>query len=120
MDVERIWSNEKQLHALIGLKLVEANDLFSFFQTEMAIKKEDAKGPGGRTPKLNDREIFVMLLMFFRHYISMDALGALFDLDDSNVKRWIDEAQSMLYSLLKKKNYSHLLAPKTPLKLKDI
>lgn len=119
MDVKRIWSNEKQLHALTGLKLIEANDLFSAFQNEMKIKKENAKGPGGRVPKLNDKEIFVMLLMFFRHYISMDALGALFNLDDSNVKRWIDEAQSMLYSLLKKKNYSHLLVPKTPLKSKS-
>lgn len=114
MDVERIWSNEKQLHALTGLKLLEAEDLLKSFQSEVELKKEQAKGPGGRAAKLSDKEIFVMLMMFFRHYISLEALGALFDLDDSNVKRWIDEAQSMLLLLLKKKNYFHVLAQKTP------
>ena len=52
-----------------------------------------------------------MLMMFYRHYISMEALGALFNLNDSNVKRWSNDAQGMLKKVLKKKNYSHLIVP---------
>lgn len=119
MDVERIWSNEKQLHALTGLRLLEAVDLLKSFQSEIELKKEQAKGPGGSAAKLSDKEIFVMLMIYFRHYISLEALGALFDLDDSNVKRWIDEAQSMLLLLLKKKELLPCVSTEDSTKLKN-
>ena len=109
MDVNRIWHNEKQLHALTGLTKREAEDIFISFQEEFEDRESEFKGPGGRPKKLDTRSIFVMLMMFLRHYISMEALGALFDLNDSNVKRWSDDAQVMLKQVLKKKNYSHLI-----------
>ena len=111
MDVDRIWLNENQLHALTGLTKKEAEDIFTSFNEEFEARESEFKGPGGRPKKLETKSIFVMLMMFYRHYISMEALGALFDLNDSNVKRWSDDAQGMLKKVLKKKNYSHLIVP---------
>ena len=111
MDVYRIWHNENQLHALTGLTKKEAEDIFTSFKEEFEARESGFKGPGGRPKKLETKSIFVMLMMFYRHYISMEALGALFDLNDSNVKRWSDDAQGMLKKVLKKKNYSHLIVP---------
>ena len=111
MDVDRIWNHENQLHALIGLTKVEAEDIFKSFKEEFEARERQFKGPGERPKRLDTRGIFVMLLMYYRHYISMEALGALFNLNDSNVKRWSDDAQRMLKEVLKKKNYSHLIVP---------
>ena len=113
MDINRIWNNENQLHALTGLKKTEAQDLLEAFIEEVKIKKSKQQGAGGHPAKLDTRDTFVMSMMFIRHYITMEALGALFDLSDSNVKRWFDESKSMLKSLLKKKNYSHLILPES-------
>ena len=103
MDVDRIWHNENQLHALTGLTKKEAEDIFTSFEEEFEARESQFKGPGGRPKKLDTRSIFVMLMMFYRHYISMEALGALFNLNDSNVKRWSDDAQGMLKKVLKKR-----------------
>ena len=111
MDIDRIWMNENQLHALTGLTKKEAEDLLISFREEFEAREKHHKGPGGRPKKLDTRDIFVMLMMFLRHYISMEALGALFNINDSNVKRWSDDAQRMLKDVLKKKNYSHLIVP---------
>lgn len=111
MDVDRLWSNENQLHALTGLTKMEAEDLFISFKDEFETMEGQHRGPGGRPKKLDIKAIFVMLMMFYRHYISMEALGALFNLNNSNVKRWSDDAQKMLKDVLKKKNYSHLIVP---------
>ena len=43
--------------------------------------------------------------------ITLEAVGALFNLDDSNAKRRISEAQKTLKSILKKRNFSHLIVP---------
>ena len=103
MDVDRIWNHENQLHALTGLTKVEADDIFESFKEEFEARERQFKGPGGRPKKLDTRGIFVMLLMYYRHYISMEALGALFNINDSNVKRWSDDAQRMLKEVLKKR-----------------
>lgn len=109
MDIDRIWANENQLHALTGLTIIEAQDLLSAFQEALTQQESDKTGAGGRPPKLNMKGAFVMLMMFFRHYITLEAVGALFDLDNSNVKRRIDQAQKTLRLILKKKNFSHLI-----------
>jgi hypothetical protein len=109
MDIDRIWANENQLHALTGLTTVEAQDLLFAFQEALTQQESDKRSAGGRPPKLNMKSAFVMLMMFFRHYITLEAVGALFDLDDSNVKRRIDQAQKTLRLILKKKNFSHLI-----------
>jgi len=111
MDIHRIWNNDNQLHALTGLTKAEAIDLLQEFEHELKNKKDQKEGNGGRPAKLDNKGIFVMFMMFFRHYITFEALGALFDLNDSNVKRWIDVAQPTLKEVLKKKNYSHLIVP---------
>ena len=111
MDVDRIWNNENQLHALTGLNKIEAEDLFIAFKEEFEARDNQRLGPGGRPKKLETKGVFVMLMMFYRHYISLEALGALFNLNDSNIKRWIDSARNMLKDVLKKKNFSHLIVP---------
>ena len=87
---------------MIGLTIVEAEDIFKSFKEEFEARERQFKGPGGRPKKIDTRGIFVMLLMYYRHDISMAALGALFHLDDNKVKRWSDDAQRMLKEVLKK------------------
>jgi len=118
MDLNRIWANENQLKALTGLTKIEADDLLIAFRDEIKLRNSQKRGPGGRPPKLDTKGIFIMLMMLYRHYISIEALGAIFNLNASNVKRWLDDAQGILKEILKKKNFSHLIVPKDQRKLR--
>jgi hypothetical protein len=111
MDVARIWSNEKQLHALTGLTKIEALEILPLFEMELKQKGRLNFQDGGRPAKLDANGILLMLMMFYRHYDTLEALGALFDLNDSNVKRWIDSSEQALKNVLEKKSLSHLIAP---------
>jgi len=61
------------------------------------IGKERDVGAAGRPFKLKVKERFVMLLVYYRLYITYTLSGFLFDLDQSNVYRDI----SMLEPLIK-------------------
>ena len=112
MDVARIWSNEKQLHALTGMTKNEASEILPVFEEELKNLGRLNSASGGRPSKLDSKGILLMLLMFYRHYDTLEALGAMFNLSDSNVKRWIDSSEKALKTTLVKKNLSHLILPK--------
>ncbi len=115
MDTNRIWSNAEQLKSLTGLSKDEAEDLIVDFTSSLDTMKRSSKSNGGRPPKYDTKGILIMLMMYYRHYITYEAIGALFDLNGSNVKRWVDDAEKALRSSLAKKNLSHLV-PKDPSK----
>jgi Helix-turn-helix of DDE superfamily endonuclease len=113
MDIERIWASDKQLHAVTGLTRKEVDEIIVEF--EMELKNLGRLNPdgNGRPAKIELKGAFLMLMMYYRHYLSLDAMGALFDLDNSNVKRWLVDAEVSLKVILVKKNLHHLIAPKT-------
>ena len=113
MDVMRIWSNENQLHALTGMTMIEATEVLPLFTNELNKLGHLNSESGGRPAKLDNKGIFLMVMMFYRHYDTLEALGAMFDLSDSNVKRWIDCSEKSLKLALEKKSLSHLIAPQT-------
>lgn len=110
-NVEEIWNcNEKMINTT-GLKIEEANLVFDDFKAELK-KIRRPKKPNstvGRPSKLNDKEIFIMLMIFIRQYSTYKFLSVLFSIDASNVKRWIDDAHLALGEVLVKKNFAHLL-----------
>ncbi len=111
LDVARIWEIEDQLYALTGLTKNEACELLEDVEAELKEMGHLRSLQGGRPAKLEIKGIFVMLMMYYRHYLTLEALGALFNLNDSNVKRWIDSSEAALRTALAKKNLSHLIAP---------
>jgi len=110
MDTARIWSNSSQLKALTGLEMDEAKELVENFRCELSCMGHVHGTLGGRPPKHSPEGIFLMLMMYYRHYLTLEALGALFDLNDSNVKRWITDSENALRQILEKKSLSHLIA----------
>lgn len=110
MDIVRIWNNESQLKALTGLSKLEMSEIMADFEEGLISRSNGARGSGGRPPKLDSKGIVLMLMMFYRHYLTLEAIAALFDLDDSNVKRWLDTSEEILYGVLEKKSLLHLIA----------
>lgn len=111
MDVIRIWNNDTQLHSLTGLTKYEAMNLLPDFESEMNQLGRLNSATPGRPAKLDVKGVLILMMMFYRHYITLDALAALFDLDNSNVKRWIESSEIALKTVLEKKSLSHLIAP---------
>ena len=110
-DVEEIWNCNEKMIKTTGLKIEESDLVFDDFKTELK-KIRRPKNPNstvGRPSKLSDKEIFIMLMIFIRHYNTYELLSVLFSIDASNVKRWIDDAHLALGKVLVKKNFAHLL-----------
>lgn len=109
MDLNSTWGNDKKVKALTGLsrdQLLEISGLF--FET---IKRKQASR--GRPRKLSDENLLLLLLSQYKHNVTYELLGVIFDIDLSNTKRWIDRLDEVLQDVLKKKNYCHLI-PKGP------
>jgi len=115
MNIKNTWKNEKLLHTATGLTKPEAEDLLADFSRELEGSvneiRKDNLNVGGRPAKLDDKGLFLMLMLFYRHYPTFDLLAVVFELSSSNVKRWVDRSESTLKSVLAKKNFSHLIAP---------
>jgi len=115
MDIKNIWTHEKKIKIATGLTLKEASELIDDFEVELnAIrlnKNGNSNNNDGRPRKLDTRGLFLMLMLFHRHYPTIELLALMFELDASNVKRWIDDSQTALTIVLAKKNFSHLIAP---------
>ena len=117
MDVQRILNNEKQLTSLTGLTFDMLEEILPEFKLELQKMGHLNSQKIGRPSKLGINGVILLLMMHIRHYMPFDAIGALFDLDDSNAKRWIDDSVKALKSILEKKNLHHLIAPKKERKL---
>lgn len=110
-DIKDIWSSENKMKISTGLDINECNIIFENFEQEL-IKirhQKKQKSSVGRPAKLTTKEIFLMLMIFIRHYPTYDLLSVIFDIDTSNVKRWIDDSHMVLGDILVKKNFAHLI-----------
>lgn len=106
-DKDKIWHSEKSFKTVTGLELVEAKLLLEDFE-EILYRKRHKKSNAGRPSKLRPKDIFLMTLAYIRQYSTLEFLGVIFDLNVSNVKRWIDDSYDVLEEVLSKKNFSHL------------
>jgi hypothetical protein len=114
-DKDKVWHSEKSFKTITGLEILEAKLLLEDFE-EILYRKRHQKSKAGRPSKLRSKDIFLMTLAYIRQYDTLEFLGVIFDLDASNVKRWIDDSYDVLEEILAKKNFSHL----TPLILERI
>ena len=111
MDLNSIWSDEKKVKALTGLKKEELLDIADLFFDQI----ERHQVSKGRPRKLSNENLLLLLLTQYKHNLTFELLGVMFEINLSNTKRWIDRLDKVLQNVLKKKNYLHLI-PATPRK----
>lgn len=111
-DIEGIWESEKKLKMATGLGKIEIEEIYQDFEKELQNIRQKKLGKVnlGRPSKLSTRNIFLMLMIFIRHYLTFDFLSLLFGIDTSNVKRSIDSSFMALGRILVKKNFHHLIS----------
>ncbi len=110
-DIDGIWTSDKKLKIMTGLNIKESGLIFKDFSEELIkIRRSEKTYLGvGRPSKLDSREIFLMVLIFIRHYPTYEFLSVIFNIDVSNVKRWIESSYMALGNVLIKKNFAHLI-----------
>lgn len=97
--VKRLSSQPKHFQAFTGLKVEQYEEVLAGLRPVYAklqrkrLKKVDRqrKAGGGRKFELGIEERLLLTLMYLRLYVSQTLLGYMFDLDDSNVSREINE-----------------------------
>jgi hypothetical protein len=101
----KLCNQNKKFSRLTGVKLEEFLEIVKKVRP-LWEKFQKSKKVSGRSSKLKTLEDEVlMLLMYYRFYVSFQFLGLLFDLDESNVCRHIHRLEPMLASVIKiKKN----------------
>jgi len=106
MQIKRLKKQAKHFHNFTGLKVEEFETLLDAVKKELEKEKETptrtrqrAVG-GGRKPALEIEEQLLVLLMYYRLYVTQLLLGYLFDLDDSNVSRLIGRLRPILLEVL--------------------
>ena len=104
-NLEGIWESDKKLKMATGLGKVEIEEVFHDFKEQLSTTHNLRDNPNkfGRVSKLKSTEIFLMLMIFLRHYTTFELLSLMFSLDTSNVKRWIDSSFEALGEILVKK-----------------
>jgi hypothetical protein len=110
IDVKNIWKTEKNLKIATGLSIEEADELVAEFENEMKIQKSLTTTTGGRPAKLDFRDVFLMFMLFYRHYVTFELLGLLFEVDGSTAKRSVSDSERIIKDILEKKSLSHLIA----------
>lgn len=111
MNIEKIWNNSNSLQSATGLTKDEADELLEDFKQLRQSKKEVHCGVGGRNESLDVRGIFMLFMIYYRHYIKLEMLALMFEVSSSTAKRLIDESEVLIREILSKKNFSHLIAP---------
>ncbi len=115
MNIANIWKNSKSIKSATGLTLEEATSLLKDFEDLRKSTKSSHKDKGGRPEILEFKDIFTMLMIYYRHYIQLEMIALMFEVSTTTAKRLIDESELLIRDLLAKKNLSHLIArdPKT-------
>jgi len=109
-DLSHVWENEKEMLVVTGLTLQEAEYVLrDFFDEIKNVRRKDPKSKVGRPAKLSEKQIFLMLMIFMRHYATLKFIGVMFGVDASTVKRWVDDGLEALAKILVKKNFRHLV-----------
>lgn len=106
MQVTQLKKRPKHFHNFTGLKIEEFEEMLKAVKEQL---KEDEKKlcstrkraiGGGRKPTLDIEEQVIVLLMYYRLYITQVLLGYLFELDHSNVSRLITKLRPILLDVL--------------------
>jgi hypothetical protein len=96
MSYARLSKRPLLFRSFTGLEILEFNEIYTeiesrYYEHERKrlsrTKRERKVGAAGRPFKLKIRERFLMLLVYYRLYITYTLSGFLFDLDQSNVCR---------------------------------
>lgn len=106
MQIKRLKKNQKHFQNFTGLSVEEFEVLILKLEETLV---KDTKKPaeqrkravgGGRKTALNLEEQVLVLLMYYRLYVTQLLLGYLFDLDDSNISRLIKKLHPLLLDVL--------------------
>lgn len=106
MRVEQLKKRPKHFQNFTGLSISEFEEIVEAVRERL---EEGKKKPtrtrkravgGGRKPVLEIEEQVVVLLMYYRLYVTQILLGYLFALDDSNVSRLITKLRPILLEVL--------------------
>ena len=97
----KLCNQNKKFSRLSGVKLEEFLEIVKKVRPlwEKFQKKKKVSGRHSKIKTLEDEVL--MLLMYYRFYVSFQFLGLLFDLDESNVCRHIKRLEPMLASVIK-------------------
>jgi len=96
MSYARLSKRPLLFRSFTGLEILEFNEIYTeiesrYYEHERKrlsrTKRERKVSAAGRPFKLKIRERFLMLLVYYRLYITYTLSGFLFDLDQSNVCR---------------------------------
>lgn len=106
MQASRLRRKPRHLYNFTGLTLEQFDALCKAVKEELSVSKasklkqrQRAIG-GGRKTNLSVEDQVLVILMYYRLYLSQILLGYLFTLDDSNVSRLISKLRPILIDVL--------------------
>ena len=110
LSAQRLRKKPRQFHNFTGLKVEQFDRLVAAVTQEQQGRRENefwsqaserqrALG-GGRRSKLDLENQVLVILIYYRLYVTQLLLGYLFDLDDSNISRLLRKLQPLLAAVL--------------------
>src|SRR3954453_15285580 len=104
MSYARLSKRPLLFRSFTGLEISEFNEIYTEIESRyneherkrLSRTKRERKVGAGRPFKLKVRERFLMLLVYYRLYITFTLSGFLFDLDQSNVYRDISILEPLI------------------------
>jgi len=105
LSFDKFCNQNRNFSRLTGIKLDELLKIVDGVrpQWETFQRKKKVSGKHSKIKTLEDE--ILMLLMYYRFYVTLQFWGLLFDLDESNVCRHIKRIEPMLATVIKiKKN----------------
>ncbi|MCA9839938.1 MAG: transposase family protein [Trueperaceae bacterium] len=106
MKASRLKKKAKHLDNFTGLTEEQFEELVGAVEKELETSKSSvsrarqrAQG-GGRKANLGVEDQVLVILLYYRLYVTQILLGYLFDLDDSNVSRIITKLRPILIDVL--------------------
>ena len=106
MRIEQLKKKPKHFQNFTGISIEEFETLVEAVKKEMDQKKESSTKTrqravgGGRKAALTVEIQVLVMLMYYRLYVTQLLLGYLFDLDDSNISRLIGRLRPVLLEVL--------------------
>jgi hypothetical protein len=115
MSYTRLSKKPLLFRSFTGLNILEFNIICMEIESKYLLherkrlskRKRQRDIGAGRPFKLKVKERFLMLLVYYRLYITYTLSGFLFDLDQSNVYRDISIIEPLVKRCLPKKLYNH-------------
>ena len=104
MQVMKLKRRPKHFYNFTGLSVIQFEALYQAVQEAQAqrpgLKQRQRAPGGGRKAKLGLEAQLLVVLIYYRLYVTQILLGYLFDLDDSNISRLITQLRPSLQATL--------------------